>query len=180
MLNPPMSPLLRLPAELRNLIYSYVFAHQTIEPVPELWRQRNDTTIRVHNVLTLLRVNRQLHAETRLLPYQNTTFVFTSTYALDAFVARRSQEQLDFIQSVQINLMLQDEKFWEPEQFRSLSRMPALKHIDVVDVQEQCANKEWRAKRLRRMAECIREWRPEVRIVARDFEGRWTMDSNDD
>ena len=134
--NPPTSPLLRLPAELRNLIYSYIFSHQTFQPGSDPWGERINDTNRAPIVLALLRVNRQLHAETRFLPYQNFTFAFASSLGLDEFVARRSQEQLDFIQSVQIKSygcvrMLQDEKLWELEQFRSLARMPALKHIDV-------------------------------------------------
>jgi len=180
MLHPPTPPLLSLPAELRNLIYSYVFANQTIEPVPEPWRQRNDTTIRDPIVLTLLHVNRQLHAETRLLPYRDISFAFTSTRTLNVFVAKRSQEQLDFIQSLQIESMicfrmLQDEKLWAPEQFRNLASMPALKRIDVVDVQGWRDSEVFRARGLRRMVKCIRKWRAEVKVVARDDKGRWNF-----
>lgn len=68
------SLLLKLPGELRNKIYGYVFGekHWFIDQcgrVPKRGKRWGGK-----NAMSLLRVCRQLHAETRCLPYQTHTF----------------------------------------------------------------------------------------------------------
>lgn len=76
----PLSPLLRLPGELRNKIYEYVFSDQTICP-SEDWLCGTiklscksttatwfEDTFEVFTALT--KTCRQIHEETRLLPFE--------------------------------------------------------------------------------------------------------------
>lgn len=75
--NARASPLLRLPAELRNRVYEYVLYKGTY------WFNRERATTskrpieivpRIANRLSLLRVCRQTYAETALLPFSLNTF----------------------------------------------------------------------------------------------------------
>jgi hypothetical protein len=79
-LNHEKSPLLRLPAELRNQLYEYVFGDREIDVVYNFYRRstleynfeaytssRPDE--RVYNLTALLGSCRQLYAETKFLPF---------------------------------------------------------------------------------------------------------------
>jgi hypothetical protein len=76
-LNAINSPLLRLPAELRNRIFTYVFSG---EEYRFLGNERGPITCRIssfqHNGLGPLLVSRQLYIETAILPYKLGTFRF--------------------------------------------------------------------------------------------------------
>jgi len=76
--NATKSPLLRLPAELRNLIYAYAFDNTTYN-----FFQDNKSTEKTlcagsstENDMSLLLVSRQVHAEIAYLPYELSTFDF--------------------------------------------------------------------------------------------------------
>ncbi|CAN9135687.1 unnamed protein product [Alternaria alternata] len=88
-LNAANSPLLRLPAEIRNMIYDNVFRDQVLVLVPrepgstDLFEhyydlKQYDPRVRAHDkqCLSLLRVPRQLYREGALMPYQLVTFDF--------------------------------------------------------------------------------------------------------
>ncbi|KAI4701706.1 hypothetical protein J4E81_003446 [Alternaria sp. BMP 2799] len=100
--NAANSPLLRLPAELRNMIYGRVFNNITYKlympygayPLCESSFQETD--------MGLILVSRQIHAETAYLPYELSTFDFLvydankSQWKSDVskFLAKRSEEQI--------------------------------------------------------------------------------------
>ncbi|KAI4701716.1 hypothetical protein J4E81_003456 [Alternaria sp. BMP 2799] len=72
--NATASPLLRLPAELRNTIFAYALDHDTIvleHPVPRI----RITDSRHKDAINLLYVCRQIYIETALLPYKLNRFV---------------------------------------------------------------------------------------------------------
>ena len=102
--NATKSPLLRLPAELRNLIYACTFDNTTYN-----FFQDNKPTEKTlcagsstENNMSLLLVSRQVHAETAYLPYELSTFDFLVYKAdkrewkayLRRFLAKRSEEQI--------------------------------------------------------------------------------------
>lgn len=87
------SPLLRLPAELRNAIYNYVLEPQSVPILSHHWEGVSKARKCPPEYCTLY-VNRQLHAETRFLPYNNFTFDFGSTYTLERLVKARTPAQL--------------------------------------------------------------------------------------
>ncbi|CAN9339028.1 unnamed protein product [Alternaria sp. RS040] len=83
------SPLLRLPAELRNRVYEYALGGHEIwvtTPIPE-----TKTKIYLDRwgdvpAFTLLKVCSQIYAEAALLPYSLNTFFFNGKLSLDLFV----------------------------------------------------------------------------------------------
>jgi len=80
-LNAVNSPLLRLPAELRNIIYDYVFVDAYLIEQRDRGPIYVDipllcVRVPVSNVLGLLLASRQLHCETALLLYKLSTFQF--------------------------------------------------------------------------------------------------------
>jgi hypothetical protein len=107
--NQKVSPLLRLPAELRNKIYGYAFSEVRITPrldhhSKKFSVKREDTRIQpaystVHrgNLLALLLVCRQIHAEAALLPFHEFQFnlgldcVNTLNLLMDAFTKKQRE-----------------------------------------------------------------------------------------
>ena len=84
------SPLLRLPAELRNHIFALALAHGEITWDQGAWPK---------NVANLLFVCRQTYAETALLPYSLNSFVFLtiSVQSIGNFLKRRTPAQIEHI-----------------------------------------------------------------------------------
>ncbi|KAI4917555.1 uncharacterized protein J4E92_008949 [Alternaria infectoria] len=72
------SPLLRLPAELRNAIFAYVFSSNVyVFDGASVYRDKTTSLTSFNeNNLGVLVTSRQLHAETALLPYQLALFRF--------------------------------------------------------------------------------------------------------
>ena len=104
------SPLLRLPAELRNQIFTLVLHHPQIDLFvsPTTAKGTTTTTLRAShptraNCIGLLRTCRQTHAETSLLLYELNVFTIRATHAthLVAFLARRTAAQIDVMAEVQ-------------------------------------------------------------------------------
>ena len=109
------SPLLRLPGEIRNMIFGWVF--RGVEyglangywPYDEVVRMQIDNQSGRHTFrdFNLLRVCRQVHAETALLPYSLGSFdipgvdqslcYYERLQALEGFMKRRTEEQIDAI-----------------------------------------------------------------------------------
>jgi hypothetical protein len=103
---PPLSPLLSLPAELRNIIYTHVLSGQTYAitsttVIPWLTTSVTNTTTSPY-ALALLSTNRQIHAETRLLPFALNTFQFNSEDAFAPWVAKFDKEQCKAIAWVRL------------------------------------------------------------------------------
>jgi len=107
------SPLLRLPAELRNMIFGWVF-YDVLYILSEYYRS-HERVVYMHvddcpgsytpHDLGLLLVCRQIYAETALLPYSLGSFyvwaeflgIDEQVYALHRFLKARTQEQIDAI-----------------------------------------------------------------------------------
>ncbi|OWY42215.1 asparagine synthetase [Alternaria alternata] len=82
--NATSSPLLRLPPEIRNMIFALVLTEEGtiyLFYIRNGWRYQNDFQI------SLLRVCRQVYTETCLLPYKLNTFDFYYIYVLERFVS---------------------------------------------------------------------------------------------
>lgn len=89
---------LRLPAELRNKIYTYVLSGHTYHSKPQKRTQPPYNP-------SLLRVNRQIYAETALLPYELTLFSFHSYRTLEHFIRARTKSQLAAVRLVDIHML---------------------------------------------------------------------------
>ena len=109
------SPLLRLPGELRNLIWDFVF-HDLIVDIastppaydPQFFqetfirtvRERTDTFTALPNTLKLPLVCRQLHNETFNLLFKACTFIFATDRSLTTFVNNAKTGQVTTINRV--------------------------------------------------------------------------------
>jgi len=80
------SPLLRLPAELRNLVYRYALGDRTL-----ILSTRNRKTLRLRRrdtpAFSLLAVCTQIHSEAALLPYSLNTFDIALESTANTFLA---------------------------------------------------------------------------------------------
>ncbi|KAI4920422.1 hypothetical protein J4E85_009189 [Alternaria conjuncta] len=109
------SPLLRLPGEIRNMIFGWVFrgveyglsdAYWTHDSVVRMQIENTSGSHALHDVKLLL-VCRQVHAETALLPYNLGSFgirgedesweYYEWLHALEKFLKRRTEEQIGAI-----------------------------------------------------------------------------------
>ncbi|KAI4647686.1 hypothetical protein J4E93_004096 [Alternaria ventricosa] len=133
-LNATNSPLLRLPAELRNIVYGYVFegnryalgGYLFTGKRPEegntlIWRTSRS------NDIGLLLACRQLHAETALLPYKLGVFHFEFEEpdfdedewyeeVLQDFFRARSRKQIAAIATMQVSTEQMYGTMWEKTQ----------------------------------------------------------------
>ncbi|KAL1794580.1 hypothetical protein ACET3X_006396 [Alternaria dauci] len=98
-------PFLRLPAEIRNIIYHYVFYGTRISLRPAL--RKIQPTGRPN--LSLLYVCRQLHDETALLPYMLTSFdvnysmtTWNKYRDMKLFLEKRSRAQIEALADVRL------------------------------------------------------------------------------
>lgn len=97
------SRLLRLPAELRHLIYEFLFGHLEYEMETKgngsflVARYRHQP--RAHT-FALLRVSRQIYAETSLLPCNLATFHFYNKSLIDVFFHALSSQQAAAVRKV--------------------------------------------------------------------------------
>ncbi|KAF2132678.1 hypothetical protein P153DRAFT_382296 [Dothidotthia symphoricarpi CBS 119687] len=109
--NQETSPLLRLPAELRNRIYELAIGGYEIHPetcsesdtLDMDCRQYNSsekTTMSWDKLFNLSYTCCQLHAETKLLPYQLSIFQITYAGWFDYWLSIISEEQLECITTV--------------------------------------------------------------------------------
>ena len=101
--NATASPLLRLPAEIRNIIFAYALSHGDIKlnVIPRIqdgpgrtgcWKHRN-WPIPVN--ISLIYACRQIHFETALLPYKLNVFVVSgNTSAFQDFFTHRTSAQV--------------------------------------------------------------------------------------
>jgi hypothetical protein len=123
-LNATDSPLLRLPGELRNKIFEYVLGDLDLH-FTYAYGYQFDVRLETHqrNMLGLLFVCRQAHAETALLHYALNTFNFTLTEIFDVknFLQGMSAAQRKAIQRIYThwkgNLHTRTGAFWA-EAFR--------------------------------------------------------------
>jgi hypothetical protein len=102
------SPLLRLPAELRNKIYEYAIGGHVIElfdstkkPHYNMLSQADGHYTALANPTVLSKICRQLHSETALLPYSLNTF-HGHLRRIHRFLKGLTKAQREQIKSVEI------------------------------------------------------------------------------
>ncbi|KAI4948613.1 hypothetical protein J4E86_007961 [Alternaria arbusti] len=104
--NATTSPLLRLPAEIRNEIFALAMSHGTISLDSSPSTKDRQILQDRHNIppssAPLLFVCRQIHAEVALLPYRLNKFIVSGKYlsAMREFLKRRTPEQLELMRDV--------------------------------------------------------------------------------
>jgi hypothetical protein len=100
------SSFLRLPAELRNQIYTYVIGGETFDIY--CWRRYTPYGFATRILrkrrafLALLAVCRQLYSETRLLPFRLNAFRFKSQDAFHSWLDKFALDQREAIQNVSL------------------------------------------------------------------------------
>ncbi|KAH5409424.1 hypothetical protein HBI46_173970 [Parastagonospora nodorum] len=116
-INAQVSPLLQLPAELRDQIWHYVLKDHIIRPLPN----RLQNLLRKYELamkekfpgfkrpsehrFSLLLVSRQVYAETGILPYKLSTFVFLGAAWVSHWTATmslRASKLLELIRFVRV------------------------------------------------------------------------------
>ncbi|KAI4707661.1 hypothetical protein J4E89_007766 [Alternaria sp. Ai002NY15] len=90
------SPFLRLPGEIRNQIYAYVFRDTMIPKFSQMFKADLERRLPVPADLRLLTVSRQVHAETRLLPFKLYAFQVLPQ-DISTFINKLSNVQRDAI-----------------------------------------------------------------------------------
>jgi len=119
-INATQSPLLRLPAEIRNQIYSYIFSDSIYELDHEEWQYCDFIKFWVlrpppySNSLSIVKLPfacRQLHHETSLLPYRLATFDFGKMrysndgynyHVMKVFLEARTKAQVENLGNMQV------------------------------------------------------------------------------
>ncbi|KAI4613401.1 uncharacterized protein J4E87_009868 [Alternaria ethzedia] len=118
-LNAVSSPLLRLPAELRNMIFAYVYTGMIYKfddfesfetkPSDQYRRMASGRWLEQQTSDKLPLTCRQMHAETALLPYSLSTFLFEAELLvfrglknLKRFLGRRTSEQINAMANVEL------------------------------------------------------------------------------
>ncbi|RMZ66580.1 tetratricopeptide-like helical [Pyrenophora seminiperda CCB06] len=98
--NQQTSPLLRLPAELRNKIYNYVFHSPPIRPYRD--HRVYGAWAYSRRQLSLLQVCRQVYFEARLVPFKCNVFVGYAEHVIELLVTSFAPQQADVISTVDI------------------------------------------------------------------------------
>jgi hypothetical protein len=98
--NATTSPLLRLPAEIRNMIYTFALGIGTIRMLH--FRHGLNLRYGLELSINLLRVCHQVYTETCLLPYKLNTFDFigASACVIKKFLAMRNEAQIAVLSKV--------------------------------------------------------------------------------
>jgi len=169
------SPLvLRLPAELRNIVYDYVFGNSIYPLAGSHERLTKDA-------LALLYVNRQLYTETALLPYCTGTFASEALNILREFIDRRTPAQLQAINSIQLRTLNCQplstiEWIFTRQAFSCLKRMPGLSRVEIVDRTRVLIHEQNIKAIMSTYVRWVHFWVPNVVCVARDCEGLWQLE----
>ncbi|RYN33813.1 hypothetical protein AA0112_g5632 [Alternaria arborescens] len=131
--NSDISPLLRLPGEIRNEVYQYVLNEGAYHFMDDdLWPMTE-----CEERFALLRVCREIYNETRLLPFSLNTFSFSNFQNFHRFIVKfTTAKQRQAIRALDIAICnsccIDDMKDFETRQMYSLSDvLPALQYVDV-------------------------------------------------
>ncbi|KAL1657100.1 hypothetical protein SLS61_000140 [Didymella pomorum] len=129
------SPLLCVPPELRNCIWKYALGGHVFEvPIRRIFKRRK----RVNkakvwdlpkNTFALLRVCRQIYAETALLPYKHNAFRFYSEDAFDWAASLRAV-QLNLISDIRIATIGAHHMLETNQISQQRSPLPETLHVD--------------------------------------------------
>jgi hypothetical protein len=136
-MNATDSPLLRLPAELRNYIWSYVIGGQTIRMNLSSTKDRSGLSRKLldsrtwrpdTNRFSLLRVSRQIYAETGTLVDTLSTFSVVSMLGLCRWLEDMAPWQLDAVQNIRSLELFEQPPFWK---LQSLLRLRGLERVKL-------------------------------------------------
>jgi hypothetical protein len=140
--HPQASSFLRLPAELRNQIYTYILGGETFSV--HCWRRYTPfgfatRILRKRRLfLALLAVSRQLHSETRLLPFRLNVFRFKSQDAFVSWLDKFALDQQEAIQNISLVTWMArhmvEGQSWRPKLLKDvlpMVRLPGLKRVEV-------------------------------------------------
>lgn len=177
----PTSLLLLLPAELRNAIYGYVLDDLhglRIETVLVDGAIRfhgcNETDLDYANLnMALLSVNRQLHTETRLIPFLQGSFVFHIKQTFQSFLESRTPDQKAAIAFLKLEtsggqLYPYEWDDYEATYLKSIAEFSGLKSIEIVEEHPPS----YRLVRLFvDIYALVGQRSPEVKITVRDQDG---------
>lgn len=184
-INQHTSPVLRLPPEVRNMIYTHALGGRTYrfkDTIP-LSHARLDTKGSPHT-LALLFVCHQIYSEASLLPYSLNTFSFREfKNSFNPFLDRRQYPQFQAITKIEL-VTYQAERMWagphdecdivkEVEQTKAWERLPQLRDIRVVvDLNESLhvvyGSRDFRYSEIREnqgaLEEEVMRWRPTILV----------------
>jgi hypothetical protein len=124
---------LDLPAELRNAVYEDVLGGHSIKLKDGRLNPRYSAPVTEQpHILALTHVNRQLHAETALLPYALNTFSFVDTRPVRNFLKNCTPSQVQAIRFIALDVWggissLTHLAVWEQDK---LSDLKGLTHIE--------------------------------------------------
>jgi len=116
--NADESALLRLPPEIRQRIWNYAVHAQTVT-IGDVYP--NDS--QDYPEQSILRVCRQVHAETCLLPYSHNSFWPDDMDSLAVWLTRRLPEQMAAIQRIEIDC--------RESSAATLRLLPGIKYVGV-------------------------------------------------
>jgi hypothetical protein len=161
--------LLNLPGELRNSIYEYVFSDTTLHISFAGLMGTTHNAWPIAKPLALLQTCRQLHTETKLLPYINSTIQLDDPDTLDVFVASRTPSQLKSLRTIELMI---DENSWilrSRTESKCLAKLSGLKRIEAIWVSKWSDEVEdglpqWREESI---ARGLRKWRPVFEVAIR-------------
>ena len=128
------SPLLRLPAELRNLIYHYALGNCTLtfsdDYKPRLCQHDTPRLCqRDKPAFPLLAVCVQIHAEAALLPYSLNTFVIATAEVLNTFSATTPPSFIQAIKKLDIDYWTVSSQWATEKSLASLKRFKGLEEV---------------------------------------------------
>lgn len=124
--NAKESPLLRLPAEIRNHIFEMALDGHTIKPdAPRTLNNRD-------NRFDLLQSCRQIYAETGILPYRLSTFSFRYLNTMKKWCDRLPPIQRQAISAIQFPYRREWAEHEEATTLLCFPNLPNLKNVDVI------------------------------------------------
>ena len=143
------SPLLNLPPELRNMIYSYTLSigTWTIAPRAYAWINDDDLDTEAIKTLSLLSACRQIYHDTFLLPFILNAFFFRFAN-IPQFLAKLTARQrcaithftlemaLDFSTVNPSLYFMWDEDSIKYQHLEVLTQLPGLRRLELIDMCE--------------------------------------------
>lgn len=163
--NREQSPLLKLPAELRILIYEYVLSDSTYE----IEFDRNTGLHSSHREgpkTHLPLVCRQLNTDTALLRYAFITFSFSRIKVVNIFLKKCTSAQIKMIKTLELRTaggddFMVDTLWMSADKFRFLQRMQGLEKIEVAGP----SYKYMIGPVLEKLGRRLRVWKPEIEYM---------------
>ena len=137
--NQEESPLLRLPAEIRNRIYEYALGLGRTFRM-DIRRNANlvgvDKKSKEKNCLSLLRACRQIYAEAVLIPFRVNTFVFHGQHIFDEWTSTVLPIRREAVASIELRTTSRRIMMWTHNRTSDYalfpwSKFPGLKKIHI-------------------------------------------------